>query len=116
MAPTANPMNDKSISDIPTPADHTWKYDKKIGAGSEGTAHLWYLLNTSQKIVRRIVFKNLKTTDSHIIQDGPAKGQLLQAYIQQRLVPSGSTEACTVPTFGARKLHDYENAWRTYHP
>ena len=95
MAPAANPMNDKSIPDISTPADHTWKYDKKIGAGSEGTAHLWCLLNADQQTVRRIVIKNLKMTDSHIIQDGPAKGQLLQAYIQQKLVPSGSTEAYT---------------------
>jgi hypothetical protein len=117
MAPAANPLNDKTLPDIPIPADHTWVYDKKLGSGSEGTVHLWNLLNNSnQKIVRRIVTKNLKVVDSHTIPSGPAKGQLLQAYIQQKLVPSGSTEAFTVPTLGARNLEGYEDAWRTYHP
>jgi len=64
MAPAANPMNDKSIPDISTPADHTWKYDKKIGAGSEGTAHLWCLLNTDHKTVRRIVIKRREKTNT----------------------------------------------------
>ena len=40
MAPAANLMSDEIIPDIPIPADHTWKHDKKIGTGSEGTAHL----------------------------------------------------------------------------
>ena len=116
MAPAGNPMNDKSTPDIPIPADHTWKYEKKLGSGSEGTAHLWACINASQKIVNRIVIKNLKVVDSHFIQDGPAKGQLLQVYIQQHLVPSGLEEAYTVPTLAARKLEGYEDAWRTYHP
>jgi serine/threonine protein kinase len=117
MAPAANPMNDKTLPDIPIPADHTWTYDRKLGSGSEGTVHLWNLLNNStQRTVRRIVTKNLKVVDSHIIPSRPAKGQLLQAYIQQHLVPNGSKEAFTVPTLGARKLEWYEDAWRTYHP
>jgi serine/threonine protein kinase len=111
-------QNDKTVPDISKPADHTWKYEKKLGAGSEGTVHLWSRLDTNQKIVERMVIKNLQTVDSHIIQEGPAKGQLLQVYIQQKLVPngSGSTEVYTVPTLAARKLDRYDDAWRTYHP
>jgi serine/threonine protein kinase len=116
MAPRLDPMNDKSPPDISKPRDHTWKYGKKLGEGSEGTVHLWNLLDTTEKIVERIVIKNLKVKDSHFIQEGPAKGQLLQVYIKQKLVPDGSVEAYTVPTLAAGKLESYEDAWRTYHP
>ncbi|CAD0112343.1 unnamed protein product [Aureobasidium uvarum] len=110
-------LNDKTTPDILLPSTHIWRYDKKIGSGSEGTVHLWnHLDTTTQKIVSRIVIKNLLTTDAHIIPNGPAKGRLLQAYIAQKLAPRGATEAYTVPTLGVRKLTKWENAWRTYHP
>jgi serine/threonine protein kinase len=112
-------QNDKTIPDISKPADHTWKYERKLGAGAEGTVHLWSRLDTKQKVVERLVIKNLTdVNDSHIIQEGPAKGQLLQVYIQQKLVPSGtaSSQVYTVPALAARKLQSCEDAWRTYHP
>jgi serine/threonine protein kinase len=112
-------QNDKTIPDITKPAEHTWKYERKLGAGAEGTVHLWSRLDTNQKVVERLVIKNLTdVNDSHIIQEGPAKGQLLQVYIQQKLVPSGTAanEVYTVPTLAARKLDKYDDAWRTYHP
>jgi hypothetical protein len=85
MAPTSDPMNDKSTPNLSKPSDHTWKYSEKLGEGSEGTVHLWNLLDDTQNIVERIVIKNLEVSDSQFIQEGPAKGQLLQVYLQQKL-------------------------------
>ncbi|KAG9527754.1 hypothetical protein KCU93_g4934, partial [Aureobasidium melanogenum] len=94
----------------------TWKVDKQISSGHGETAHLWNLLDANERIVDRTVIKTLHIKEDQIIQEGPGKGQLLQAYIQQTLVPHESTEAYTVPTLAVRKIPELDNVWRTFHP
>lgn len=111
-----NPREDTSLPNIRPPAGHSWNYVKKLGEGGEGTAHLWAHVDSNQRIVERVVIRNTTVKEDQRIEHGPHKGKWKELYIQQRLAPHGSKDACTVPILAAEQIPDAKkkNQWRTY--
>ena len=105
---------DRRLPDLRLPVNHVWTYVKEIGEGGEGTAHLWAHVDGNQKVVERIVIRNTEVRPAQQFKDGPHKGEWTELYIQQRLVPNGSTEAYTVPVLAAAKLPGTDHGWRSY--
>jgi serine/threonine protein kinase len=95
---------DRSPPDLQLPPGHVWAWIKELGAGGEGTAHLWAQLDESQKLVERIVIRNTDVRPSQRFREGPHKGEWIELHIQQQLVPDGSTEAYTVPVLAASRI------------
>lgn len=106
--------DNRRLPDLQLPPNHVWTYVKKLGAGGEATAHLWAHVDANQKVVRRLVIRNTDVRTSQRFKDGHRKGEWIELYIQQRLVPSGSTEAYTVPILAAAKTPGTREGWRTY--
>ncbi|KAG9672093.1 kinase-like protein, partial [Aureobasidium melanogenum] len=105
-----NPREDSSLPNVRLPEGHSWNYVKKLGEGGEGTAHLWAHVDSNQKIVEHIVIKNTTVRNQQLVE-----GRWLELYIQQRLAPHGSTDACTVPILAAEQIPGYgRKEWRTY--
>jgi hypothetical protein len=95
---------DRSPPDLQLPPGHVWAWVKELGVGGEGTAHLWAQLDESQKIVERIVIRNTDVRPSQRFRDSPQKGEWIELYIQQQLVPDGPNEAYTVPVLAASRI------------
>lgn len=110
---------DKRPPDRNLPTGHLWRHEKIIGSGGQGTAHLWAHLDNNENIVEQIVIKNFPIQGGHdILREGPGSGQLREAYIQQQLAPSGSTDddIYTVPVLAAQHIPGSGDGWRTYAP
>ena len=114
MMPWNAVRDNRKPPDLQLPLNHVWTWLKKLGAGGEATAHLWAHVDANQKVVRRLVIRNTDVRTSPRFKDGPHKGEWIELYIQQRLVPSGSTEAYTVPILAAAKIPGSLEGWRTY--
>ncbi|THX97561.1 hypothetical protein D6D03_08271 [Aureobasidium pullulans] len=97
----------------------TWKYKRSIGKGGQGRAHLWVLVDNSGNIIERLVIKNLvAASKAEVVQDGPSKGQLVEAYYSQILAPNGAKaeDVFTAPVLACEPIAGTENGWRTYAP
>ncbi|THX45909.1 hypothetical protein D6D06_10303 [Aureobasidium pullulans] len=97
----------------------TWKYKRSIGKGGQGRAHLWVLVDDNETIIERLVIKNLiAASKAEVVQDGPSKGQLVEAYYSQILAPSGAKaeDVFTAPVLAYEPMAGTENGWRTYAP
>ncbi|THW32929.1 hypothetical protein D6D21_10203 [Aureobasidium pullulans] len=97
----------------------TWKYKSSIGKGGQGRAHLWVLVDNSGNIIERLVIKNLvAASKAEVVQDGPSKGQLVEAYYSQILAPNGAKaeDVFTAPVLACEPIAGTENGWRTYAP
>ncbi|THW72913.1 hypothetical protein D6D19_06103 [Aureobasidium pullulans] len=97
----------------------TWKYKRSIGKGGQGRAHLWVLVDNSENIIERLVIKNLvAASKDEVVQDGPSKGQLVEAYYSQILAPNGAKaeDVFTAPVLACEPIAGTENGWRTYAP
>ena len=114
MSDAPDSREDMSTPDPRLPLNHVWTYVRKIAGGGEGTTHLWAHLDDARKVVRRVVIRNTDVRTSQRFKTGPHKGEWIELYIQQRLVPSGSTEAYTVPVLAAAKIPGTAEGWRTY--
>lgn len=114
MSDAPDTREDKRPPAIALPLNHTWTYVKNIGGGGEGTAHLWAHIDDAQKIIRRVVIRNTDVRTSQRFKTGPHEGEWIEVYIQQRLVPNGSTEAYTVPVLASAPIPGTAKGWRTY--
>ncbi|THY88670.1 hypothetical protein D6C92_07532, partial [Aureobasidium pullulans] len=97
----------------------TWKYKRSIGKGGQGRAHLWVLVDDNKNIIERLVIKNLiAASKAEVVQDGPSKGQLVEAYYAQILAPNGAKaeDVFTAPVLACEPIAGTENGWRTYAP
>lgn len=97
----------------------TWKYKRSIGKGGQGRAHLWVLVDGNENIIERLVIKNLiAASKAEIVQDGPSKGQPVEAYYAQTLAPNGAKaeDVFTAPVLACEPIAGTENGWRTYAP
>ncbi|KAG9596087.1 kinase-like protein, partial [Aureobasidium melanogenum] len=106
------------LPDVQLPPGHTWQYDRAVDEGDEGIAYLWAHVDAEQRVVECIVIKNTYRVvpEVHFVEEGPDAGKWLEVYVQQKLHPSGSTDACTVPVLAAQKIPGTKHSWRTYMP
>jgi len=114
MTDAPDSRNDTSPPAVRLPLNHTWTYVQKLAKGGEATTHLWAHVDDTQKVIRRIIIRNTDVRESQRFKTGPHKGEWIELYIQQQLVPSGSTEAYTVPVLAAAKIPGTTEGWRTY--
>jgi len=114
MSDAPDTREDKTPPAVRLPPTHTWTYVRNLGGGGEGTAHLWAHIDDAQKVVRRVVIRNTDVQPNQRFKTGPHKGEWIEVYIQQGLVPSGSTKAYTVPVLAAAAIPGTAQGWRTY--
>ncbi|THY30735.1 hypothetical protein D6D01_03129 [Aureobasidium pullulans] len=114
-----NQKTDPNIHRLPT--GHKWIYNRILGEGGQGVAHLWNQVDQDNTIVDRVVIKNFKLRPwSDVIFSGPGKGQIREAYVQQKLVDGGTLpeDQFTVATLAVQPVRGtkLKAMWRTYAP
>ncbi|TIA08081.1 hypothetical protein D6C80_09429 [Aureobasidium pullulans] len=114
-----NQKTDPNIHRLPR--GHKWIYDKILGEGGQGVAHLWNQVDQDNTIVDRVVIKNFQLRPwSDVIFSGPGKGQIREAYVQQKLVDGDTLpeDQFTVATLAVQPVRGtkLKAMWRTYAP
>ncbi|KAL2030069.1 hypothetical protein VTO58DRAFT_109262 [Aureobasidium pullulans] len=114
-----NQKTDPNIHRLPT--GHRWIYDKILGEGGQGVAHLWNQIDQDNAIVDRVVIKNFQLRPwSDVIFSGPGKGHIREVYVQQKLADGDTLpeDQFTVATLAVQPVRGtkLKAMWRTYAP